>query len=84
MGAEIGGKLDDSDTQPPELPFAQGKRFATLDAYLAHLERRGATGVPFYRLIAPGRYALAAGRGRGIELEEYSRAELAARFGFTE
>jgi hypothetical protein len=68
----------------PELPFAQGQHFATLDAYLAHLERRGATGVPWYREIAPGRYALVARRGPRAAAVEYSRTELAARFGFAE
>lgn len=68
----------------PELPFAQGLHFASLDAYLAHLERRGATGVPWYRAIAPGRYALVSRRGPRAAPVEYSRAELARRFGFAE
>jgi hypothetical protein len=64
------------------LPFSQGRDFATLDAYLAHLERRGATGVPWYREVAPGVYELVSGRGRRPEAARVTRAELMQRFGF--
>jgi hypothetical protein len=65
-----------------DLPFGQGFSFATLDDYLAHLQRRGATGVPWYREVSPGVYALVTGRGRGAPAESATRAELLARFGF--
>lgn len=67
---------------PADLPFGQGLSFATLDDYLAHLQRRGATGVPWYRQVSPGVYALVTGRGRGMPAERATRAELLARFGF--
>lgn len=72
------------EPKPTPLPFAQGQEFATLDAYLAHLQQRGAHDVPWYRQIAPGQYELVArGRGkRGTAPVRFTRAELAAKFGF--
>ena len=67
---------------PGDLPFGQGLAFATLDDYLAHLQRRGATGVPWYREVGPGVYELVAGRGKGGPATRATRAELIARFGF--
>jgi len=64
------------------LPFAQGLSFDTLDDYLAHLERRGATGVPWYREIEPGLYELVSRRGPRAAVQRFSRAELLLRFGF--
>ena len=76
--------VDDGAGETAGLPFAQGRDFATLDAYLAHLERRGATGVPFYREVAPGVYELVGGRGRRAAAEQITRAELMRRFGFSD
>ncbi len=69
-------------TQIKDLPFAQGQTFESLDAYLAHLERRGAMDVPWYRAVGPNRYELVSGRGRRGAVERCSRAELMQRFGF--
>lgn len=66
-----------------ELPFAQGRSFATLDDYLAHLQRRGATDVPWYRQVEPGLYELVSGRGRRAAPRRYTREELLRRFGFS-
>jgi hypothetical protein len=74
---------DKGAESPGDLPFGQGLSFAALDDYLAHLQRRGATGVPWYRAVGPGVYELVAGRGRGLAVERATRAELLARFGFT-
>ncbi|HTU13374.1 MAG TPA: hypothetical protein VMG08_20970 [Allosphingosinicella sp.] len=71
-------------TQNPPLPFAQGRTFDSLDAYLAHLESRGAADVPWYRLVGPDLYELVSGRGRRGVPPRYSRAALLERFGFTE
>lgn len=68
---------------PGDLPFGQGLCFATLDNYLAHLERRGAAGVPFYREVRAGVYELVARRGPGAPAERVTRAELLVRFGFS-
>ena len=66
-----------------ELPFAQGRTFATLDAYLAFLRERGAADVPWYQEIRPGVYAVVSRRGPGAPPLIYTRAQLMERFGFT-
>ena len=65
-----------------DLPFSQGRSFASLDEYLAFLETRGAYDVPWYREIRPGVYELVSRRGPGAEPKIYTRYELAQRFGF--
>ena len=64
------------------LPFSQGRSFASLDEYLAFLETRGAYDVPWYREIRPGVYELVSRRGPGAEPKIYTRDELARKFGF--
>jgi hypothetical protein len=83
-------------TEPPdttmaelvhELPFSQGQGFATLDAYLAHLERLSAQDRPWYQEIEPGRYRLVGGRrAPSTQADEriYTREDLMTEFGFTE
>lgn len=66
-----------------ELPFAQGRDFATLDEYLAFLRERGAIDIPWYREIGPGVYELVARRRPGAPAETRTRAELMERFGFS-
>jgi hypothetical protein len=70
--------------QKPPLPFAQDKSFARLDDYLAHLESRGPTGVPWYRRIGPDQYELVTGRGRRGAPPRFSREDLLQRFGFAD
>ena len=65
-----------------DLPFAQGRAFATLDDYLAFLRDRGRYDVPWYRQTGPDRYELVSRRGPGAAPRSYSRAELEAKFGF--
>ena len=66
----------------PDLPFSQGRTFASLDDYLAFLEERGRYDVPWYREIRPGVYELVSRRGPGAEPRLYTREELERRFGF--
>lgn len=67
------------------LPFARGRSFLTLDAYLAFLKDISAVDIPWYEEISPGRYRLNRGLGdRYAEPEFYTRHELAAKFGFSE
>lgn len=66
----------------PNLPFAQGRSFASLDDYLAHLRERGRYDVPWYREIRPGVYELVSRRGPGAQPRIYTREELERRFGF--
>ena len=66
-----------------DLPFGQGLSFATLDDYLAHLQRRGAYDVPWYREVGPGLYERVGGRrGPGQAAERYTRDELERKYGF--
>jgi hypothetical protein len=65
-----------------DLPFSQGRSFASLDEYLAFLEMRGPYDVPWYREVRPGLYELVSRRGPGAEPKIYTRDELARKFGF--
>lgn len=64
------------------LPYARGRTFHTLDAYLAHLERQGAIDLPWWRQVEPGVYERVT-RMPGRRPERATRAELMRRFGFT-
>ena len=66
----------------PDLPFSQGRSFASLDEYLAFLRERGRYDVPWYREIRPGVYELVSRRGPGAEPRHFTRDELERRFGF--
>lgn len=64
-------------------------RFKTLDDYLAYLRATAAIGRPWYRQIGPDRYVLVAGNYRPLDgkvpaPQTFTRAQLAARFGFRE
>ena len=74
-GSQAGGGV-------ANLPYARGKTFRTLDAYLAHLERQGAIDLPWWRQVAPGVYERVT-RMPGRRPERATRAELMRRFGFT-
>ncbi|MBA2771600.1 MAG: hypothetical protein H0U34_06240 [Sphingomonas sp.] len=64
------------------LPFSQGRSFASLDEYLEFRKSRGAYDVPWYRKTKLGMYELVSRRGPGAEPQIYSREELARKFGF--
>lgn len=63
---------------------AVSKRFATLDAYLAHLKQRGALDMPWWREVQPGVYERVTTfrPADGQKPERATRAELMRRFGF--
>lgn len=68
-------------------PDADGREFATLDAYLAHLRKLAAPmDRPWYREVKPGLYRLETGNFRPLdgraEPRLFTRAELERRFGF--
>ena len=65
-----------------DLPFARGKSFCSLDAYLAHLEVQGAIDLPYWRQIRPGVYEHVR-RMPGATRETATRAQLSKRFGFS-
>ena len=65
------------------LPFSHGKRFATLDEYLAHLKCYAAPiDQPWWREVRPGVYEHVK-RMPGAPRETATRAELMKRFGFS-
>ncbi len=65
------------------LPFSQGLSFATLDAYLAHLQKRGMNDVPWYKRLPDGRYEHIVPFRRDSQGQQYfTRDELAKKFGF--
>ena len=65
-----------------KLPFARGKSFCSLDAYLAHLEHQGAIDLPWWRQIRPGVYEHVK-RMPGAPPEIATHAALMKRFGFS-
>lgn len=63
------------------------RRFADLDAYLAHLRRRSAIDGAWYREIRPGVYELQTGGNLRLDRGEapkrvFTRDELERKFGF--
>ena len=77
----MGNEVSDAN-----LPIS--KRFASLDAYLAYLEKyQGPVDGPWYKLVGPDRYELQTGNLRVLGATEekriFTRAELEKQFGFT-
>jgi hypothetical protein len=65
------------------LPFAMGRRFATLDEYLTHLEcHAGPIDLPWWKQIRPGVYKRMTTATNAPPNEVATRAELMKRFGF--
>ena len=64
-------------------PLSSWCSFATLNEYLAFLEERGATDVPWFREIRPGVYEVVTRRPPGAEPQIFTREELMEQFGFT-
>jgi hypothetical protein len=65
------------------LPFAMGKKFATLDAYLAHLQcYAGPIDKPWWKEVRPGVYEHMTTATNG-QRETATRAELMKRFHFS-
>lgn len=65
-----------------DLPYSSGRRFATLDAYLAHLECNAAPiDQPWWQEIRPGVYQQVTTATGDKPLVE-TRAQLMKRYGF--
>ena len=65
------------------LPFAFGRKFATLDSYLVHLECAAAPiDLPWWKQIGPGVY-MQTSTATDAATETATRAELMRRFGFS-
>jgi hypothetical protein len=67
---------------PARLPWARGRSFSTLDAYLAYLEQyNGPIDLPWWREIRPGVYEKMVRMPEGSR-EVVTRAQLERRWGF--
>lgn len=67
------------------LPGSDGKTFARLDDYLAHLEVKGHTDRPFWERMKDGRYLWNTGRGMQFSEPKYAtRDELLEKYGFSD
>jgi hypothetical protein len=82
--AIAGAKTMPDATGRADLPFSQGLRFATLDAYLVHRRKLGTMDRPFYEEIAPGLYKLRGGSPMAVPMPEetFTRQELMEKYGF--
>ena len=65
-----------------DLPYARGKTFSSLDAYLAHRKTLGTIDLPYYEEVEPGRYQLVSGRGSNISPVFFTRQQLLEKYGF--
>ena len=77
-------RMDQDGAMIENLPHANGRAFASLDAYLAYLRDYAAPmDRPWWREVRPGVYRLETGNLRtGAAPQEATRAELERRFGF--
>ena len=70
-----------------DLPYAHGRTFATLDEYLAHLERyAGPVGQPWYRKVGADTYELVTTMsvpGESNRPQTFTREQLMREYGFT-
>jgi hypothetical protein len=64
------------------LPYARGRRFATLHAYLAFRREQGAIDLPWYEEVAPGVYELRTSVRPALPPRRITREALARRYGF--
>lgn len=64
------------------LPYAHGRHFADLDAYLRYRREQSAIDLPWYEEVAPGLYALRTNLRPQPKTQRITRAELARKFGF--
>ena len=67
------------------LPGGNGLTFASLDDFLAHLEKGGHVDRPFWEKLEDGRYRWNTGRGMQFQEPKFAtREELLAKYGFDE
>ena len=76
--SEAGGKRG----TVADLPYARGRSFASLDEYLEFRRRGGAMDLPWYKEVAPDVFELQTSIRPAPPPRRFTRAELAAQFGF--
>lgn len=68
-----------------ELPYSQGRSFATLDEYLIHLKSLGAIDISYYELMSDGKYHLkSAFPSKYPGPTVFTRRQLLEKYGFDE
>lgn len=78
------GNTGDEPQGVANLPFAMGRRFATLDSYLMHLECHAQpVDSPWWKQIRPGIYKHMTTATNAQPNEIATRSELMKRFGFS-
>ncbi len=82
--AQSGGEQMSESRSAAALPYARGRRFDSLEAYLSYLAKaNGPIDLPWWREIAPDRYELMTSmRSFEGEREIATRAQLMTRYGF--
>jgi hypothetical protein len=79
------GILERTGKGVSELPFSQGRSFATLDEYLDHLKSLGAIDISYYELMPDGKYHLkSAFPSKYPGPTVFTRQELLEKYGFDE
>lgn len=82
-GSAGAGEMEQRGSVPRKLPFARGKSFDTLDAYLKHLKEMSKIDAPYYERIGPELYRKhSRSRPRPGAKVEFTRQELLEKFGF--
>lgn len=64
------------------LPYARGRRFASLDEYLAFRRTQGAIDLPWYEEVSPDVFELRTSMRPAPAPQRFTRAQLARKFGF--
>jgi hypothetical protein len=84
VAAASGNETGDGSGGERQLPYAQGRSFATLEEYLEFLKELGAMDIPYYEEQPDGRFVLVQRLRPGEQPKIFTREELAETFGFTE
>lgn len=84
-GASDQGISGKAEKGVSELPFSQGRSFATLDDYLIHLKSLGAIDISYYELMSDGKYHLkSAFPSKYPGPTVFTRRQLLEKYGFDE
>lgn len=84
-GARDQGISEKAEKGVSELPFSEGRSFATLDEYLIHLKSLGAIDISYYELMDDGKYHLkSAFPSKYPGPTVFTRRELLEKYGFDE
>ncbi len=80
--ASVDKTMTDKPPERADLPYARGRRFASLDDYLAFRRQLGQTDRPWYEEVSPGVYRLVARTLPRDQPQLFTRRQLMEQFGF--